>query len=207
MEATSNTNTKSNFNQIPLHVRLIIVKSGIIKGGTMMTLQDCDISKRIIRSDIQTSNKHQTVFAHTRFGPSKVKRFSVVLVSAEDVVYWFEQGLFLFKLNVPDDNAWTEVYTFVQHFDITIPIDEIDNVLNCVCLRWATRDEFGYTINFKSSSQNKVEIGEWYGLVPLASVILGFHIFQSNYAVQPFLPYTPWPAPRFYVNQFYQGRN
>lgn len=67
----------------------------------MVTLQDCDMSKRTIHNNIQTLKKNQRDFADTSFDPSKQNSFSVWLVNADDGVYWLHKSCFCFNSVFP----------------------------------------------------------------------------------------------------------
>ena len=95
-------------------------------------------------------------------------------------------------------------YAYVQYMEVTNPLSQVDKVLVCVCLRWATEDGVDRTLNIEASLQrNRVEAGEWYGLVPFSSIMSTVHILRSNIAIPPFSPQLPWPLHRFYINRFY----
>lgn len=52
------------------------------------------------------------------------------MVSAEDSVYLFTQILVIFQLRVPGGHSWTEDYAFVQNFNSTELVDEVDLAFN-----------------------------------------------------------------------------
>lgn len=89
---------------------------------------------------------------------------------------------------------------------MTSPVDEVHRILNCFCLRWATEDNAGQSVQFSPTMSDTVETGEWYGLVPFPSVQSVHQIARSNHSVGLFFPELPWPAHYFYVNRFKQDR-
>lgn len=188
---------KNGINPISYDVQITIVKTGFIRGGAMLKLQNCDTLLRAILNDTHTCKKSQRIFANTQFGPLKAKGHSVMMVRAKDDVYWFAQILAFFQLRVPGVNAGTEDYASVPNFDNTELFDEVDLALNFVCLPWASEDETDHSTAFSLISADNVEIGDCYGLVPLPSIGSVFHVVLSNYAVMELAQQLPWPANRF----------
>lgn len=74
----------------------------------MLTLRHCDASLRVIQSDVHIGKIIQRIFADTKFDPLKRKLHSVVMVGAEDDVFWFVQFLLLFQLIVSGAYLWSE---------------------------------------------------------------------------------------------------
>lgn len=99
---------------------------------------------------------------------------------------------FFFQLSVLGANGWNGDSAFVQNFDITTPVDQVDYALSCVRLCWATEDETDYSIASKSMSEDNVEIEDWYIMVPLFFVVSVFHIVCSSYAAKSLVPQLPW---------------
>lgn len=149
-----------------------------------MTSKDFDLTTKAIHGEIQICNKLQSVFPDTSLEPSKAKRFSVVIVTAENDEYRFAQFLRLFQLKVAGGSTCTDQYSFVQYIDITIPNEEVDRALNCFFLLWSAKDEIDHTLDFNSTSRNTVEIEVWYDPLPLALVASVYHVVRSNYAMR-----------------------
>lgn len=187
-------------------VDMNIVKSGFIHGGVAITLDDYDERKGVIKLNNPNLEILQRVYADHCFGPSKAKRFSVTLVEGEENAFWFAQVQLLFHLNTRTNDRMSGEFAFVRYFEITPPIDNVDRVLNCLCLRWATGDECDRTITPDLQADDTMKVGEWYGVIPFSSITSVHHIVRSNYSVYPFTSQLPWPLYRFYVNRFYQHR-
>lgn len=62
------------------------------------------------------------------------------------------------------------------------------------------------TVISNPTSSADIDIGEWYSVVPFASVRWFHHIVISYQSVQPFNQQKTWPAHRFYVD-IYQSEN
>lgn len=101
----------------------------------MLTLRSCDRSMRAIRKRFQIENTRQRIVPNSHFGSLTAKRLRVVMEIAENGMLWFSQIFLLSELRGFGPSAWTEDYILVQYFDIIAPIDEVDNALNCSCLR------------------------------------------------------------------------
>jgi len=187
---------------LPENVHLTCVKSGYIYGGAVMTMANLDTEMISIEGHPALLNKYQRVFADPSFGPSKKDMFSVVLIKSDVGTYWFGRVLVLFHLRHGD--SLQEECAFVQYFDITPPMDEVDKSLRCICLRWSTDD--GKDHSLRDPSTATIEAGEWYGIIPFRSIVSVHHIVRSNYPLPPFLPKLPWPSHRFYVNRFFDYR-
>lgn len=82
------------------------------------------------------------------------------MVRADGDEYSFAQIVFLFQLIVPGGNAWTENYASVQRFDVTEPVDEVDLVINFVCLQLATKDGTDASTSFNLHSTDNAKIEE-----------------------------------------------
>lgn len=97
-------------------------------------------------------------------------------------------------------------HAFVQYFDAAAPIEKVDNALICFCFRWATDRKMDYVSTFNVMSEENFKIEEWYGLIPLSSVVSVFHIVWSNCAVKDLAPQVARSTHPFYVSRFYQAR-
>lgn len=131
------------------------------------------------------------IFADTQFGQLKTKRHSAVMVRSEDDVYWLALTLVLFRLRIPGGNAWTKSYSSVRYFDITRAVDKLDLALYCVCLRWVTGNETDHNTAFNSLPADNFEIGEWYDLLPLLSIVSVSQILRSKNAAKELAPQLP----------------
>lgn len=85
---------------------------------------------------------------------------SIVVVKTEFKLYWFALVLLLLHLCVAGMTLQGEEYAFVTYFIVTEPIDEVDIVLNYLCLRLATEDKIDPTLNFNPTSSAITDIGE-----------------------------------------------
>lgn len=72
---------------LPAHIILDVVKSGLICGGSSVTLQYYDVETESTAKDIKIGNRLPTVYADCRLGPAKAKILFVVLVEGEDEAY------------------------------------------------------------------------------------------------------------------------
>lgn len=95
---------------------------------------------------------------------------------------------------------------FVQYFDNTDPVDEVNLALNCGHLRWATENETDHSTAYISMSADNVKIGEWYDLVLLSSKVSEIHIVRFNYTVKELAQQLRWRSHCFYDSRFYQTK-
>lgn len=184
-------------------VCLIIAMSGHIIGGTNIWPGNFDEDTKINRSNPEFQKKNMRVFADYKLGPTKAKRLSVVLVEREERVYWFAHVFLLFHLHVFGAPGSQEGYAMVLLFVVTSLGDEVDTILNCLCLRWATKDEADHDVQLSSTLSDIVDTWEWYWLVPFSFLRSVLQIVRSSYWIGSLSLELPWPAHRFYVNRFY----
>lgn len=130
----------------------------------------------------------QKVFADGAFDSTKCLWFNIVPVQGEGNLYWFAQTLLYFHVNLHGPNSEETEFVFLQYFDVTFPVDEIDKELYCVCLQRATDAGLDHSINFKTDNTKMIEAGEWYELVTFSSIVSVHYIVRSNYFVSPFSP-------------------
>lgn len=81
-----------------------------------------------MKKNIRIENKLQRVHADCRIGPTKARTLSIVLVERESRLCWFGQVLLLFHFRVAGVSTQVGEYAFLQCFDVTTPIDEVDNI-------------------------------------------------------------------------------
>lgn len=53
---------------------------------------------------------------------------------------WFAKVFVLFRLRAVS-GCYEEELAFVKYYKCTQPADEIDGILDCICLHWETEDE------------------------------------------------------------------
>lgn len=51
-----------------------------------------------------------------------------------------------------------EQYAFVRYFEIIPPLDRVDEIYACVCLRWATKNGADHPFQYGSAKCEKIEI-------------------------------------------------
>lgn len=79
LEAILDASAENNISPIPRDVRIVIVKSGFIRGA-MLKLQGWDTSIRASQRDDRFGNARERIFVDAHFGLLKVKRPSVFMV-------------------------------------------------------------------------------------------------------------------------------
>lgn len=194
-------------------VGFTFLKSGYIIGGHLPTLKQYNHSTNTVKYSPPTQQFQikQRIFATATFGPSKKKRHSFVLIKGGDAdspVYYIAKVLLLFRMNISNIMTNKEM-AFVQYMEFTPPIDNVDDILNCLCLRWSTSDEIDYT---QPGAENKpvhniLETGEWYDIIDFNTICSSVHVLRSNFGIDSFTQQLPWPRQRFYINRFYRERD
>lgn len=140
----------------------------------------------LLKKYIEIGNKLQRVYAEAGLVQPKRKKTEFCTCWRGDEAYWLTQLLLSFYFNVARVCTQVNEYTFVQCFYPTNPIDEVDNILKYLCLRWANKVEIGYKINFDANQSDVIESGEWYGLVSSSSIKSVHHIIWSKHSTLPF---------------------
>lgn len=107
----------------------------------------------------------ERVYADSMFGPSNDIRFSVVQVDGNDKSFCTDQMLLLFHLKTLLGKTIIGKFAFVRCFDIILLIDNIDRILNYLCLRWASEGNMDYIVCEDKSSGEHIEIEEWFSVI------------------------------------------
>lgn len=96
MECANDDENGSNIAPLPSDMKINVVKSGNIRGGSNITLDDYDHDNNSIMKNIFIGTTRQRVFADETFGPTCARRYRVVPVEGEGQSYWFAKVLLLF---------------------------------------------------------------------------------------------------------------
>ena len=189
-------------------VQLTVVKSGYIDAFKTPTLSSFDYkSKKVIfSSDAISPKSKKRVFATSSFGPVNKKIHSTIFVKGtydeHRDEFWFAKLLLLFRLSCPE-KGYTEELALVRYYKCIEPLDKMDEILDCICLRWETEDEEDYSA--KALLDNDVIVaGEQYGLISFQTICGTCEVVRSNYAIPEFQKELPWTHHKFYVNRFVQ---
>lgn len=73
--------------------------------------------------------------------------YIVTVVEDKWKEFWSVQLLLLFHINIWTNDEISGESEFVRYFEITTSIDNVDNVLICLCLGMATGDHYYCTVN------------------------------------------------------------
>lgn len=165
-------------------------------------LAESESSSETIRRNSELWFNKMSVFADCNIGPSKTKRGTIVLIVIEKRARWFFSIHFLFHLHVQKTNRSPGTFAFRNFFNVTFPIDKVDEILNRLCLRWATENKLEQSAYFNSWICDTVEIEKWYRLELSSFVRLVHQLLRSNHSVETVFSQMPWPAHRFQVNRF-----
>lgn len=134
------------------------------------------VSKKILTFRGVNKECLQTVF----FGQRKADLFTVVLGEGDGVALWFSQLLLPFHLNARSKMNMSEDLAFVRYVGIAPHIDSGDNVLSCLCLRWAADNEIYHKDSEGVPTAGVFKVEEWYGVVCFISISSVHHILTPN---------------------------
>lgn len=68
-------------------------------------------------------------------------------------------------------------------------------------MRWSTSDRMDYSVCRKDLEGESVNVGEWYGVKRLTSIMGSVHLVRCNPAVRAFDRRLPWSHHQIYVDQ------
>ena len=202
----------------PVHVHFTVLSSGYVPGlhapgrshlriGPDSTAFVPSQSKRVMQRVVSCINFH---------GNGRVRQDVVMLrvgsqqVQGEDCEYingdavWFGKILCLIRL--PESILTThrtaqDVETelaFIQYFEIIPDVDVVDNVLDCVRLRWARND----AAEMYGTTDSKMN-GKWFGLCTVSSILGRVDIVPADVPKRGGAPRL-WDAETFYVNKYFR---
>lgn len=137
------------------------MKPVFIEHCTKIYLKDVSKIDGTVCKDLQFQNYVQRVFAHSAFGPTSIKQFSIELVEGDKQQYYFAEILLLLHIGTTEVKDNQQEFFFVDYYEITAPLDKIDEVLICICLKRATDNETDHSSHFDSSQCDRIEVGEW----------------------------------------------
>lgn len=195
-----------NITVMDFGVHVTLVKSGYIEALQTPSLSsfDSDKCKVIFNSDGVSSKSRKRVFATYSFGPSKKQMNSTVFMRGDGDgdrdEFWFAKVILLMRITC-EKSSYEDEVAMVRYFTCTQPTDEIDNILDCICLRWETEDGIDHSKK-NVGHESMIEAGEEYGLIPFQSICGTCELIRSNYAIHPFTTEIPWTHHKFYVNRF-----
>lgn len=120
--------------------------------------------------------------------------------------FWFSQVLPLLHFITRANNEVSREFAFVRYFEITQCIDNVNRVLNCICLQWAAGEQCNNTVSRNVQANDYFGVRERYVVTTFSSISSTHHIVRSDYCVFPFISQLQWPAHPFYVKKFNQCR-
>lgn len=89
--------------------------------------------------------------------------------------------------------------------ECTPALDNMDEELGYVCLRWITIDEEEHSTVAEKELKNRTElnVNGWFGVEPLSAIRGVVYVVSSNYDVSSLSIALAWPYHCFYINRFY----
>jgi hypothetical protein len=195
-----------NITVLDFNLHVTIVKSGFIEALQTPSLSSFDNKKCkvLFNPDAVCVKSTKRVFATSSFGPSKKQMHSTVFMrgkgDGDRDEFWFGKIILLMRL-YSEETSYEDEVAMVQYLTCTQPADDIDNTLDCICLRWETEDGLDHSTKNVDHART-IEAGEEYGLIPFHSICGTCDLIRSNYAIHPFMKEIPWTHHKFYVNRF-----
>lgn len=191
------------------NTKITVVRSAMVAGGFQPSLQDYDTTTNTLCHRQNHFRTRQRIFATHEFGPNKKPRYSFILLRGDNngvPITWVGKLVALLRVKTDGNDELTTDYAYVQYMEVTRPLDYVDEVLNCVCLRWSTADEIDHTIPCLSNMRNSGNSSSspWFGLVKANTVLGSVHVVRQKYEVKPFTKHIAWEEQRFYINRFYR---
>lgn len=112
-------------------VLLTMMMSGLITGGTNITLEVHDEPYFALKRNIFIGVITYRAFVHSSFAPTGANHNRIVLVKGIFKEYWFPKLLLLFRLRMTENESTFAEYAFGQFFEIAPPLGTEDGTLNC----------------------------------------------------------------------------
>lgn len=107
------------------------------------------------------------------FGPWNRKYFNVILVGRSEESFWLVQILLLFQVKKRLNETNSGDFAFVRYFDLSPTIDNTNQNLNYLCLGWAAEDEVENPYWENKSSDEQIELENWFFDIIFVSVMSG----------------------------------
>lgn len=90
----------------------------------------------------------------------------------------------------------------LQYMDCTDPVDNVEKMLNCVCMRGNTSDNDDYSMSRAEEAFGVRENGEWFGIEPFRSIEGCISVVKDNHPIALFTKPPHWAQQRFCVHRF-----
>lgn len=194
-----------NGNVPASQLMLTVSMSGSIHGSINTTLDHFDTDDCYVIKTFVFSNFKEGVFADDTSGWSKVKCFRFIFAERDHKSFRFCQDFLFFHAARQKNENGLGAFAIDEYLEITQPFKNIDMVLNCICLRGASDNEVDRKPGAYQYSEEHIEVGWWYRVVPFLSIRSVHQILTSNYAVALFTSRVPWSEHLFYFKTFYRA--
>lgn len=77
-------------------------------------------------------------------------------------------------------------YTFVRYLDLTYPLDCVDDVLRCICLRSVPDDGSDHSRDVGLRESARIDASEWYDFLLFSSSVSIYHTVSCSHFVPSF---------------------
>lgn len=214
-QLVENAKIRGNTNYNVFNPTITRVASCFVSGVRTPSLNDyCKEQNEIILTS-SSYRQYQRVVSERDFHGVPGLRQDCILIQGKNEgdkykpCLWVGEALALIRLkeakvrkDAEEENE--SEYVFVQYFDITPPVDAIDNALNCIRLQWA----HGGSKDMDCIDSRQSEPVKWFDLLPVSTVRGLVHVVRGDYGVEGIcatkdVESIPWYDQFFYVNRFY----
>lgn len=112
--------------------------------------------------------------------------------------------LLLLRLNSQTVSGVTK-YVFPQYRERTQVLDDVDDELGCVCLRWSTTNEQDHSAVINEELNNKMDltVTVWFVEEPFTAISGVAHVGPGSCWIPLVRGRLTWPYPCFYINLFF----
>lgn len=134
-----------------------IVESELNRGGASFTRQFCMKHHRRIKEGIQFLRSIPKLLEHHVFGASNVGRIILGMVREKKSDFSLAQVQLWFHLTTRKSGRMSKRFALVRCVKIPRPIHNVNCVLNCFCLRWATEEKADHSVIHSDSGPGTIE--------------------------------------------------
>lgn len=81
----------------------------------------------------------------------------------------------------------SKTYGFLQCMKCTRALGEVENELDCVCLKWSTthKKDHSAVVEKELNSRTELIMGEWFGVEPFRAHLRALHVGEDCFDITP----------------------
>lgn len=114
--------------------------------------------------------------------------------------------MLLLFLSSPEEESYWDEFAFVLYTELVAPLDEEDEALKCMYLRWVTfgSGEKGDDVERERKGREQVAVGKSLGVIPFQSIVSTLHIARVSTALQLSMTEVLWSSHQLYINRIFR---